>query len=175
MAHRMANSRSILNADGLATVVGSLPELSPGEHVRLQGNCDNHPKHGPQFKVEVCEQTLPATVAGIEGYLGSGLIKGIGPRFAERIVAAFKEDTFEVIEHTPERLREVPGIGAESMATRTTGTRQKVDSGNQVHTLYWKKDLITLSSLFGLTNILSSMGMEKYPFIEIGFRITSLK
>ena len=65
-------------------MVGNLPELSPGEHLRLQGQWDNHPKHGLQFKAEVCEQTLPSTLAGIEGYLGSGMIKGIGPRFAER-------------------------------------------------------------------------------------------
>jgi exodeoxyribonuclease V alpha subunit len=55
-----------LNFEGLATVIGSLPEVSPGEHLRLQGNWDTHPKHGTQFKVEVCEQTLPASVAGIE-------------------------------------------------------------------------------------------------------------
>jgi exodeoxyribonuclease V alpha subunit len=100
-----------LSSEGLATVVGNLPEVSPGEHLSLQGQWDNHPKHGPQFKAEVCEQTLPATIAGIQGYLGSGLIKGIGPRLAERIVAKFKEDTFNMIEQTPERLLEVPGIG----------------------------------------------------------------
>ena len=103
--------RSALNSEGLATVVGNLPELSPGEHLSLQGQWDNHPKHGPQFKAEVCEQTLPATLAGIEGYLGSGMIKGIGPRLAERIVAKFKEETFDVIEQAPERMLEVPGIG----------------------------------------------------------------
>ncbi len=97
--------------DGLATVVGNLPELSPGEHLRLQGSWDTHPKHGKQFKVEVCEQVLPGSVAGIESYLGSGLIKGIGPRLAERIVASFREKTFEIIEGQPERLLEVPGIG----------------------------------------------------------------
>ena len=70
-----------LSFDGLATVIGNLPELSPGEHLCLQGNWDTHPKHGKQFKVEVCEQTLPASLAGIEGYLGSGLIKGIGCEF----------------------------------------------------------------------------------------------
>src|SRR6266545_3392390 len=105
--------KSALNSEGLATVVGNLPELSPGEHLRLQGHWDNHPKHGTQFKAEVCEQTLPATVAGIEGYLGSGMIKGIGPKLAERIVGKFKEDTFDVIEQTPERLLEVPGIGVD--------------------------------------------------------------
>ena len=95
---------------GLATVIGTLPEVSPGEHLRLQGNWDTHPKHGTQFKVEVCEQTLPASVAGIESYLGSGMIKGIGPKLAERIVACFKEETFEIIEQQPERLREVSGL-----------------------------------------------------------------
>jgi exodeoxyribonuclease V alpha subunit len=105
--------RSALNAEGLATVIGNLPELSPGEHLSLQGQWDNHPKHGPQFKAEVCEQTLPATLAGIQGYLGSGMIKGIGPKLAERIVGQFKEDTFNVIELTPGRLLEVPGIGSD--------------------------------------------------------------
>jgi exodeoxyribonuclease V alpha subunit len=100
-----------LSRDGLATVVGNLPELNPGEHVRLQGLWLSHPKHGQQFKVEVCEQALPATVAGIERYLGSGLIKGIGPQLAQRIVAHFKEETLEIIENQPTRLVEIPGIG----------------------------------------------------------------
>ena len=112
LGQRLLN-KSSLNSEGLATVVGGLPEVSPGEHLRLQGQWDNHPKHGLQFKAEVCEQTLPATIAGIQGYLGSGMIKGIGPRFAERIVSRFKEETFNVIETTPERLLEVSGIGEE--------------------------------------------------------------
>jgi exodeoxyribonuclease V alpha subunit len=124
MANRFTN-KSSLNADGLATVVGSLPELSPGEHLRLQGQWDNHPKHGPQFKAEVCEQTLPATVAGIQGYLGSGMIKGIGPRFAERIVELFKEETFNVIESTPERLLEVTGIGEDRKQKITTAWKEQ--------------------------------------------------
>ncbi len=97
--------------DGLVTVVGSLPELQPGEHLRLSGLWDTHPKHGTQFKAEICEQALPASLAGMENYLGSGLIKGIGPKMAERIVAHFKETAFEVIETSPERLLEVPGVG----------------------------------------------------------------
>ena len=103
--------RTSLSADGLATVVGNLPEVSPGEFLHMQGQWSRHPTHGSQFKAEVCEQTLPATLAGIQGYLGSGMIKGIGPKLAERIVAKFKENTFGVIEQTPERLLEVPGIG----------------------------------------------------------------
>jgi exodeoxyribonuclease V alpha subunit len=100
-----------LSMDGLATVIGNLPELSPGEYLRMQGSWDNHSKHGMQFKAVVCEQILPASVAGIESYLGSGLIKGIGPKLAMRIVACFKEETFDVIEQQPERLLEVSGIG----------------------------------------------------------------
>jgi len=97
--------------DGLVTATGNLPELSPGEHLRLSGRWISHPKHGLQFQVEVCEQTLPATVAGIRRYLGSGLVKGIGPRLAERIVACFGSQTLDVIEKHPERLKEVPDIG----------------------------------------------------------------
>lgn len=97
--------------DGLVTVTGNLPELSPGEHLRLSGRWSNHPKHGLQFATETCEQTLPATVAGIRRYLGSGLVKGIGPRLAERIVARFGAETLDVIERQPERLLEVPDVG----------------------------------------------------------------
>jgi exodeoxyribonuclease V alpha subunit len=99
------------NRDGLVTVVGNLPELSPGENLRLKGHWLSHPKHGQQFQVEYCEQTLPATVAGIRRYLGSGLIKGIGPKLADRIVDFFGAKTLEVIENQPERLKEVADIG----------------------------------------------------------------
>ena len=100
-----------INREGLVTVIGNLPEISPGEHLRLKGRWSNHPKHGLQFQTEICEQTLPATVAGIRRYLGSGLIKGIGPRLAERIVDEYGKRTLEVIENEPERLRDVPDIG----------------------------------------------------------------
>ncbi len=100
-----------LARDGTVTIVGNLPELTAGEQVRLQGRWVSHSKHGLQFQVEICEQTMPATVAGIRRYLGSGLIKGIGPKLAERIVTAFGDQTMEVIDHQPERLREVPDIG----------------------------------------------------------------
>ena len=89
-----------LSRDGLVTVVGNLPELAPGEHLRLRGRWDNHPRHGQQFKAEFCEQTLPASVAGIESYLGSGMVKGIGPRLAERIVAYFGASAIDVIEQS---------------------------------------------------------------------------
>jgi len=117
--------KSSLSLDGLATVVGNLPEVSPGEHLRLQGQWDKHPKHGSQFKAEVCEQTLPATVAGIQGYLGSGMIKGIGPKLAERIVGQFKEDTFTIIEQNPERLLEVSGIGMDRTGKITAAWQEQ--------------------------------------------------
>ncbi len=105
-----------LGRDELVTVVGNLPELAPGEYLQLSGRWSNHPKHGLQFQSEVCEQTQPATVAGIRRYLGSGLVKGIGPRLAERIVRHFGESTLEVIETHPERLHEVSDIGAKRTA-----------------------------------------------------------
>ena len=100
-----------LGRDGTVTIVGNLPELTAGEQVKLQGRWTSHSKHGVQFQVEICEQTMPATTAGIRRYLGSGLIKGIGPKLAERIVQAFGAQTMEIIDSHPERLREVPDIG----------------------------------------------------------------
>jgi exodeoxyribonuclease V alpha subunit len=117
-----------LSRDGLVTVVGNLPELNPGEHLTLQGRWVNHPQHGQQFNVEICQQTLPATVAGIRRYLGSGLVKGIGPRLAERIVAHFGPQTLEVIETHPERLHEVPDIGPK----RTRKIAQAWDEQRQI-------------------------------------------
>lgn len=105
-----------LSRDGLLTVVGNLPELTPGEYVRLRGRWATHAKHGSQFQVELCEQTLPATAAGMRRYLGSGLIKGIGPKLAERIVAHFGAETLEVIERQPERLQQVPDIGPQRVS-----------------------------------------------------------
>lgn len=100
------------NRDGLVTVVGELPELNPGESLKLTGRWMTHPKHGRQFRSESCEQTLPATIEGLRRYLGSGMIRGIGPVMAERIVRKFGVKTLDVIESNPERLREVLGIGA---------------------------------------------------------------
>lgn len=97
--------------DALITVVGNLPELNPGEWLKLTGNWTSHAKHGRQFQVEMCEQSVPATSEGIKRYLGSGLIRGIGRVMAERIVERFGEETLDVIEEEPERLHEVAGIG----------------------------------------------------------------
>ena len=99
-------------ADQLITVVGNLPELNPGEWLKLSGQWLNHPRHGRQFQVEVCEQSVPATVEGIRRYLGSGMVRGVGKVMAERIVDRFGAETLDVIDEQPERLREVLGIGS---------------------------------------------------------------
>ena len=83
----------------------------PGESLRLQGRWASHPQYGRQFQVETYQTMLPATIQGIRRYLGSGLIKGIGPKMAERIVDHFGQTTLEVIEQKPGRLVEVPGLG----------------------------------------------------------------
>jgi exodeoxyribonuclease V alpha subunit len=98
-------------AGDLLTVVGALLGAQPGESLRMHGRWSSHPQYGKQFSVENYTTVLPATVQGIRRYLGSGLIKGIGPRIAERIVDHFGTQTLEVIETTPERLIEVPGLG----------------------------------------------------------------
>ncbi|MEU7551989.1 ATP-dependent RecD-like DNA helicase [Streptomyces sp. NPDC044571] len=95
----------------LLTVVGALLGAQPGESLRLEGRWGSHPQYGKQFTVENYRTVLPATVQGIRRYLGSGLIKGIGPRIADRIVEHFGTDTLDVIESEPKRLIEVPGLG----------------------------------------------------------------
>jgi exodeoxyribonuclease V alpha subunit len=102
-----------VDLEGLLTIVGNLPKLSPGEEVHVEGEYTNHATHGLQFKASNIEKLTPVTLLGIEKYLGSGLIKGIGPELAKRIVAHFKEQTLEIIEEDPKRLIEVPGIGTD--------------------------------------------------------------
>ncbi|WP_250285757.1 MULTISPECIES: SF1B family DNA helicase RecD2 [unclassified Frankia] len=95
----------------LITVVGALLGAQPGESLRMRGRWGSHPQYGRQFHVEDYTTVLPATIQGIRRYLGSGLIKGIGPRLAERIVEYFGIDALDVIEQHPERLIEVPKLG----------------------------------------------------------------
>jgi exodeoxyribonuclease V alpha subunit len=96
---------------GLVTIVGNLPGLSVGEILNVKGEWHQHPRFGEQLKVLSYESLIPATAAGIEKYLGSGLIKGIGPVMAKRLVSRFGVETLNVIEDHIERLQEVDGIG----------------------------------------------------------------
>jgi exodeoxyribonuclease V alpha subunit len=95
----------------LITVVGYLMSPVPGETLNLKGEWVHHPKFGEQFKVVEYKTTVPATVVGIERYLGSGLIKGLGSVIAGRIVKKFGEKTLDVIENDTEKLGTVEGIG----------------------------------------------------------------
>ncbi len=98
------------------TVIGNMLGVQVGEHVRLEGEWTVHGQYGRQFKVERYASVLPATAAGIEKYLGSGLVKGVGPVTAKRIVRKFGADTLTVIDETPDRLREVLGVGPQRVA-----------------------------------------------------------
>lgn len=102
---------AVKNYKDLVTVVGTMPDTHVGSVLSLEGFWKVDAKYGRQFSVQKFEETLPATVYGIEKYLGSGLIKGIGPKFARRIVEKFGKDTLDVIEENPNALIEVEGIG----------------------------------------------------------------
>ena len=95
----------------LTTIVGNLSGINPGESLKLTGKWVQNKRFGEQFQVESFEVTVPATLYGIQKYLASGLIQGIGPIMSERIVEKFGLQTLEVIEKKPERLSEVDGIG----------------------------------------------------------------
>ena len=95
----------------LVPVVGHVASISAGEFIHAVGVWITDRTHGLQFKADFLKTTPPTTAEGIEKYLGSGMVRGIGPVLAKRIVGAFGEGTFEIIEAAPEKLREVPGIG----------------------------------------------------------------
>lgn len=100
----------------LVTVVGNLMAPAPGEVLRMKGEWTNHPKYGEQFRIVYYNTAVPATVYGIRKYLGSGLIKGVGPVIAERIVNKFGKDALDVIEDNVENLAKVEGIGKKRIA-----------------------------------------------------------
>ncbi len=126
---------------GLMAAVGTLPGVQPGESLRLHGQWVRDRRFGEQFKVDSFVPVQPSTLAGIEKYLGSGLIRGIGRVNAGRLVRHFGLDTFDVIEHHPERLTEVKGIG--------TGRQKQI-------TVAWKeqravKDVMLFLQSHGVT------------------------
>jgi exodeoxyribonuclease V alpha subunit len=88
------------------------PSSPPGEWITASGEWINDRAHGQQFKARLLKTSAPSSIDGIEKYLGSGMIRGIGPVYAKKMVKAFGEKVFDVIEAEPDRLREVTGIGA---------------------------------------------------------------
>src|SRR5262249_46958694 len=97
---------------GLVTVVGQMASVVAGEYVEAEGEWEQEPEHVFQFKATSPRTPAPHTVEGIEKYLGSGLVKGIGPHYARRIVDVFGERTLQVIDDSPAFLKEVKGLGA---------------------------------------------------------------
>lgn len=100
----------------VTTIVGTLPGVHPGETIHCQGAWKHHPQHGRQFMVESFDLTAPVDLFGLQKYLESGLIKGIGPIFAKKIISTFGIKTLEVIDQNPERLVEIDGIGEKKLA-----------------------------------------------------------
>src|SRR5215467_9675691 len=100
----------------LVTVVGTVGQVSPGEYLECQGRWVQNSAYGRQFQARAIAVAAPSTVEGREKYLGSGMVKGIGPHFARKLVQAFGEAVFDVIEQQPQRLLELPGIGPKRQA-----------------------------------------------------------
>jgi exodeoxyribonuclease V alpha subunit len=109
----------------LTTIVGNLSGIHPGESLKLVGKWVQNRRFGEQFQVETFEMMVPATVQGIRKYLSSGLIKGIGPVMAGRIVDLFDLGTLEIIETTPDRLSEVEGVGPKRIAMITEAWKEQ--------------------------------------------------
>ena len=101
--------------DDIVTIVGNIPLIREGESLKVSGTKLMHPTYGEQLKVEAYELIAPATLSGIEKYLSSGLIPGIGPKTAERIVEKFGIDSLDVLQYAPERLKEIEGIGGKKL------------------------------------------------------------
>ncbi len=150
------NSFRVLKVDverrGTVTVVGNFQFVSPGTNVRMTGEFVTDPKRGEQFRVHTLVTVEPTTLEGIEKYLGSGLIPGVGPGFARRIVGKFGLDTLRVLDDHPERLNEVSGLGAQ----RTADVQK-----------WWKEQrglgqLMLLLQTHGISGQLARRIMERY-------------
>ena len=108
-------------------MVGHAAMITAGEFVQISGTWVNDRTHGPQFRASFLKASPPTTLEGIERYLASGMIRGIGPVYAKRLVGVFGEAVFDLIEQQPERLREVTGIGTKRAARIIAGwAEQKV-------------------------------------------------
>ena len=125
------NNYTVMEVDSKGdkfTVVGCLPSLSPGETVMLAGEWDEHPMYGRQLRVSRCDIQMPTTLSGVERYLASGLIRGIGPSTARLIVQEFGKETLDIMTYHPERLLDISGIGPVRYEQITTSFSEQVGS-----------------------------------------------
>jgi exodeoxyribonuclease V alpha subunit len=109
-------------------VLGAAPSIAAGEYIQASGTWENHREHGLQFRATFLRVTAPTSAEGMEKYLGSVLIKGIGPTFAQRLVGAFSEAVFEVIEQAPQRLlarASLVDLGVRDFAPSTRPSRRE--------------------------------------------------
>jgi exodeoxyribonuclease V alpha subunit len=97
--------------NSIVTIIGNMSSVKAGQFLKMEGTWEIHPKYGQQFKISSYKETLPATIDGIKKYLKSGIVKGIGPSTADKMVNHFKAEVFEIIEKYPEKLLEIEGIG----------------------------------------------------------------
>lgn len=112
------------------TAVGPMAQLTEGQRLKIHGAAIDHPKFGPQVKVDLFEPIAPSTTEGIEAYLASGLVKGIGPATARKIVKVFGPDTLRIVEEEPEKLRRVHGLGARKIEDLRDAVRAQKDLQN---------------------------------------------
>ncbi len=145
----------------LVAVVGMMPDTHVGSVLTLGGHWKIDSKYGRQFEVVTFEETLPATVYGIEKYLGSGLIKGIGPKFAKLIVSTFGKDTLEIIETDPDQLIAVPNIGKKRVENIKKGWAEQKEIKN-IMLFLQGKDVSTAHA----TRIYKQYGAEAINVVE---------
>lgn len=131
------------NEDGDLTCVGTIPYLSVGELVEVQGEYTTHSVYGTQMQVSSCEIQDPEDLISIERYLGSGAIKGLGAALAGRIVSRFRDDTFRIIEEEPERLAEIKGISERKAREIAQQVEEKKEMRKAM--IYLQKFGITIS------------------------------
>ena len=145
----------------LVTVVGAMPDTHVGSVLSLEGMWKVDARYGRQFSVEKFEETLPATVYGIEKYLGSGLVKGVGPKFAKKIVETFGKETLKVIEDTPEELLKIPGIGKVRVDRITTSWQEQKEIKNIM--LFLQSHEVSTSHA---TKIFKTYGSESIAIVK---------
>lgn len=156
------------NVKQLTTIVGDFANVQAGQTLQLQGIWTEHPQYGSQFKVVKYQESKPATLTGIEKYLGSGLIKGVGPVTAKRIVKHFGLETLDIIENQIDRLIEVPGIAKKRIAMiQSTWEEQKSIKevmiflqGHGVSTTYAVK-------IYNPPSARQNVVLKKYAFFSI--------
>lgn len=147
--------------DELTMCVGYLPGLTPGEELELTGGMAEHPKYGVQFKVESYKYLLPSETDAMYEFLSSGTIEGVGPALAERILMMFGELSFDILEHDPQRLQAVPGIGPKTL-------KRIVDS---YQTILERRDSLMFLQQLGLgpqrtASIITRYGTDTRQVIE---------